>query len=285
MEVTNIISKEKKVGIFIVDQRQVYMEKMLRKMGYQVFAWDLLEGQMPAEEEAIWQVEVLLLPVPVSRLKALELLCRHLQKAENTVSLCIGGLFPKELQEVLTEENIPWIDVLQDQEVAIKNAVATAEGTVAELAKLMPVNIEGAHILVMGFGNCGKPIAEKLYCMGANISVVARSEKARSLAHYYGYLDYPMDGCIPFHEVDAIVNTIPALVIGKKEMDLLKEDAVILDIASAPGGCDGAYCKEKGIPYKLALGLPGIYAPKSSAQILLEAMPFGISTVERQWKS
>lgn len=49
----------------------------------------------------------------------------------------------------------------------------------------------------------------------------------------------------------------------------------MLDIASAPGGCDSAYCKEKHVPYKLALGLPGLYCPKTSAMILLEAMPFG----------
>ena len=80
-------------------------------------------------------------------------------------------------------------------------------------------------------------------------------------------------------------NTIPALVITKKEIDLLHEDAVVLDIASAPGGCDSAYCKEKHVPYKLALGLPGLYCPKTSAMILLEAMPFGYKPNREKWKS
>ena len=86
-------------------------------------------------------------------------------------------------------------------------------------------------------------------------------------------------------EADAIINTIPALVITKKEIDLLHEDAVVLDIASAPGGCDSAYCKEKHVPYKLALGLPGLYCPKTSAMILLEAMPFGYKPNREKWKS
>ena len=86
-------------------------------------------------------------------------------------------------------------------------------------------------------------------------------------------------------EADAIINTIPALVITKKEIDLLHEDAVVLDIASAPGGCDSAYCKEKHVPYKLALGLPGLYCPKTSAMILLEAMPFGYKPDREKWKS
>ena len=89
----------------------------------------------------------------------------------------------------------------------------------------------------------------------------------------------------PYTEADAIINTIPALVITKKEIDLLHEDAVVLDIASAPGGCDSAYCKEKHVPYKLALGLPGLYCPKTSAMILLEAMPFGYKPNREKWKS
>ena len=74
-------------------------------------------------------------------------------------------------------------------------------------------------------------------------------------------------------------------IVVKKEIDLLHEDAVVLDIASAPGGCDSAYCKEKHVPYKLALGLPGLYCPKTSAMILLEAMPFGYKPNREKWKS
>lgn len=284
MEVSRTISKEKKVGILMVDQRQVYMEKLLRQKGYETCLWNLLEQEMPGSKEEIWSAEILLLPVPINRIKEQKILGERIQEHKDTLECCMGGVFPKALREILEAEKIPWLDVLQNREVAAKNAVATAEGTVAELARLMPVNIEGAHIIVMGFGNCARPIAEKLYCMGADISIVARSEKALSLAHYFGYMDYPMDACVPYDRADAIVNTIPAMVVTKKEIDQLKEDAVILDIASAPGGCDGAYCERKGVPYRLALGLPGIYAPKTSAEILLEAMPFGVLPRENKWK-
>ncbi len=167
------------------------------------------------------------------------------------------------------------MEYLKDPEIASENAIATAEGAIAELISLMPVNLEGARVVVMGFGRCGKAIAEKLYCMGAEVSVVARSERALRLAHYFGFRDYPMDADIPFEEMDAVVNTIPALVIDKEQIDRLRH-AVILDIASAPGGCNFAYCREKGIKSKLALGLPGIYSPKTSGALLFSAMPFGV---------
>lgn len=280
-----VIDKSTGVGILIVDQRQVYMAKLLEERGYRLITWDLREGQMPRGKDPIWCAGVLILPVPVSRVQDLARLEQCLIMHRYDIKMCIGGAFPQELKELLDQYEIPWMDVLTDSVVAMKNAIATAEGCIAELSRLMPVNIEDANIIVMGFGNCGKPIAEKLYCMGAHVSVVARSEKALSMAHYFGFMDYPMDAAIPYTEADAIINTIPALVITKKEIDLLHEDAVVLDIASAPGGCDSAYCKEKHVPYKLALGLPGLYCPKTSAMILLEAMPFGYKPDREKWKS
>ena len=73
---------------------------------------------------------------------------------------------------------------------------------------------------------------------------------------------------------DGVINTVPARIIGEKEIDGMRRDAALIDIASAPGGCDLAYCERKGIPCKLTPGIPGIYSPKTSAQILLQAMPF-----------
>ena len=45
---------------------------------------------------------------------------------------------------------------------------------------------------------------------------------------------------------------------------------MILDMASAPGGVDYEACKELGISAALLPGLPGKYAPASSAEILAE---------------
>lgn len=279
-----IIGKDKSVGIFVVDGRQEYMAKLLKEKGYRVECLDNRDGSLLPAQHPFWEANVLLLPVPVSRVKQMEEMMRYLTEHKGNIRLCIGGVFPQELVKVLQENQIPWLDVLENQEVARKNAIATAEGTIAELSKLMPINLEGAKIIVMGFGKCAKPIAEKLYCMGADVSVVARSERALSLAHYFGFLDYPMDADIPYDRADAIVNTIPAPVIDETVIRALRQDTVIVDIASAPGGCDFACCEKYHIKYKHALGLPGIYSPKTSGEILLEAMPFGYKPSETKWK-
>ena len=50
---------------------------------------------------------------------------------------------------------------------------------------------------------------------------------------------------MPFSALDAvlpefplIINTVPAMVLGEKQLDLLKPDALVLDLASKPGGDD-----------------------------------------------
>jgi dipicolinate synthase subunit A len=49
----------------------------------------------------------------------------------------------------------------------------------------------------------------------------------------------------------------------------MKPDVVIIDIASAPGGVDYPTAKELHVNCKLCLGLPGKFAPKSSAAFLV----------------
>jgi dipicolinate synthase subunit A len=52
----------------------------------------------------------------------------------------------------------------------------------------------------------------------------------------------------------------------------MHSDAVIIDIASRPGGCDLMAADHYGIKVVAALGLPGIYTTKSSAKVLADAI-------------
>ena len=276
------------IGMIASDMRQIYMSEMLREKGYQVHLVDLRRetagGTEPKDAaepnggndwETLWKSRYLILPVPVSRLPEPERTAEKIAACKDTLEGVYGGQLPQRWVDEFSAAGIETVDLMKDPAVAARNAVATAEGTIAELAALMPENIEGAHVVVTGFGRCGKVIAEKLYCMGARVAVAARSEQALALAGFFGFEALDLSrGTIPLGDADAVINTVPAMVIGKKEIDQLRKDAVVLDIASAPGGCDLEYCREKGIACKLALGLPGIYSPKASARILLQAMPF-----------
>ena len=56
----------------------------------------------------------------------------------------------------------------------------------------------------------------------------------------------------------------------KEVMARVSCDSLVIDIASVPGGVDFQAAKKAGIPVIHALGLPGKYAPKSSACLLVD---------------
>ena len=55
-----IVSKSTGIGILIVDERQVYMARLLEEKGYTVVTWDLREGPMPRGTEKLWCAGVLI---------------------------------------------------------------------------------------------------------------------------------------------------------------------------------------------------------------------------------
>ena len=71
---------------------------------------------------------------------------------------------------------------------------------------------------------------------------------------------------------DYVFNTAPTHVADEKFLSELSREVTIIDIASKGTGVDFQYCKENQLNAHLCLGLPGKYAPKSSAAILLKVI-------------
>ena len=67
---------------------------------------------------------------------------------------------------------------------------------------------------------------------------------------------------------DIIINTVPARVLEEQELRFVSKNALIIDLASLPGGVNLEAVKARGIAHVHALGLPGIYAPVSAGKIL-----------------
>lgn len=71
-----------------------------------------------------------------------------------------------------------------------------------------------------------------------------------------------------FGKYDIIFNTIPSMILHEQRLKSLNENAIIIDLASNPGGVDFAKAKELGINARLELGLPGRVAPITSAEYI-----------------
>lgn len=240
------------------DKRQMYLAKMLQKNGHEVVR----------KEDEAGGCNAILLPVPST---ANELNKIHSQLKMGQI--VYGCNFPAQLQKECEGRGIRFIDYMKEEGVANRNAVPTAEGAIASALQLGKTCIQDSKALVIGYGICGAVLADKLLEWKAKVSVVDRKEVKRQCAKSYGC------EAISFEQLDDrigkydwIFNTVPALVLEKKQLEHVKNDVVVIDIASSPGGVDFDYCRTKNINAKLCLGLPGKYAPKSSAGILMEVI-------------
>lgn len=260
--------------LLISDMRQVYLAEILTKKGINVRCLDIRNSETVSEQleklkSFLVEADMLILPIPVSKVPEQKILNDILNKNLINDTRVLGGCFSEEQVELLKRRDIHYLDFMEDQVVTEENAVATAEGTIAELVANSPYNIDEAKIIVAGYGCCGRVIAERLKALGARVTVLARRREVRKAAKKEGF--YAVDFAFgPEEAMGAamLVNTVPAPVITRTIIRELPRDAYILDIASAPGGTDFDCAKEYGIRADLILGLPGKYAPKESAYIL-----------------
>ena len=75
---------------------------------------------------------------------------------------------------------------------------------------------------------------------------------------------------------EIVVNTAPGLVLGAARLVELPAGAIVLDLASAPGGVDFDAARAFGIHALTAPGLPGKCAPLTAAKALRDAIYSGL---------
>ena len=269
-----------KVLVFAGDLRQEYLAKRLEETGYEVKFLPDKDGTEGKSQEHINKLQavieksdVLVLPTPSfskdemirGSVLSFEQLSVFLQEGQ----MVFGSLIGKERTEILQQKGVKVHDMMASEEVAVRNAVATAEGAIAEAISLTSSNLHDMNALVIGYGRCGCVLAEKLKGLCREVCVTARRKEVRTEAEAMGFRAELLCDCL-WERFGIIFNTVPAPVIDRKTLGALKKDCVIIDLASAPGGVDYEACIEAGIHAKLCGGLPGKYAPETSGVILAE---------------
>lgn len=266
------------------DKRQVYMANDLVKRNYSVIVYGLddpildpLCKRSASFLEAMSAGQIVITPIPVSKngqhivsiSPQSDLTIENLCKLLTTNHKLFGGVLPKDLKSHCEAFGIYYQDLMKQEEITLYNTIATAEGTIAEAILNSNTNLHGSSCLILGFGRCARTLAEKLKGLCGNVDIAARSLVALSAAYAASYGTVNLSQLEEnIEEYDYIFNTIPALVLPKELLIKTKPHVVIIDIASAPGGVDFNYANEIHRKAKLCLGLPGIYAPESSALAL-----------------
>ena len=157
--------------------------------------------------------------------------------------------------------------------LALRNAVPTAEGCIGLLLHHRTRTLAGSPVLVLGFGRVGQALAIRLAALGARVTLAARSPAQRAHAQSLGMTAVPLTRLPALAPgFDTVVNTVPAPVLTREVLAQLPPSALIVDLASRPGGTDFAAAAQLGHTALHALRLPALCAPDSAGEAVAQTV-------------
>jgi len=183
------------------------------------------------------------------------------------------GMAKPYLRNLCAEHQIRLVELLDRDDVAIYNSIPTAEGALMMAIQNTDITIHGSTCMVLGIGRTGLTMARTLKGIGARVKVGVRRAEHIARAYEMGFEPFDLkDLTEQAVDVDVLFNTIPVMVVTSRVIANLPHRAVIIDLASAPGGTDFRFAEKRGIKALLAPGLPGIVAPKSAGRIIANTL-------------
>ncbi|MBR5516129.1 MAG: dipicolinate synthase subunit DpsA [Clostridia bacterium] len=269
-----------KIAVIGGDKRQRICAKELENKGFSVDCYGV-SGEREAEklEKCLENATVVLLPLPYGDIMHISTDCDVCITAERIFSkvhpnrLVLAGKADTPLVEKAKQFGIRLIDYFEREDLNILNAVPTAEGALELAMRETDITVHGTNAVILGYGRIGKILAKYLDALGANVHVGARKPCDLAMIYTMGYT--PFDIKFPqkyVSEAELIFNTVPKLLFNRELLEKVKSDALIIDLASKPGGVDRASAKELEKKVIWALSLPGKVAPVSSGKIIAKTV-------------
>ena len=179
----------------------------------------------------------------------------------------VCGKIDEKMNRISKEKNWMLFQPLEDETYLTDNARLTAEGALCASMSKMTRSLRDAHCLVIGYGRIGKELTRLLRSFGADVTVAARRAESRKEAGENSVSIERLPSVIC--KADLIYNTVPARTVSESGLFLIKNTAVLIELASKPYGFDMERAKRLGIHACLESGIPGRYCPESAAGALM----------------
>lgn len=266
------------------DVRQVYLGELFAADGAKVktIGLERYDSILPASSDAsklFAQADVILFPMPVmgvrGRLNAP--LANAPYKLVDILDAIpagkpvLGGSIPKMVTDMAARRGIETMDYLQREELALLNAIPTAEGAIQIAMEELPVTLHQLPILVIGAGRIGSALAPRLKGLGAYVTVSARryADFAQIRSGGYACMDTRnLAGHIS--QFPLIINTVPYPVLTRTVLADCAPDTLVIDLASGKGGVAEDAADLCRVIH--ALSLPGRVAPRTAAAAIHETV-------------
>ncbi len=205
----------------------------------------------------------LLLPVPSfdpeGNLKGGGSLEHILKKLPKSITIVGGNLAKESLAGYKT------IDLLRDPTYLAANASITAYCAIRLAMMELPVTLRKCKVLVIGWGRIGKCLSALLQALEADVTVAARKEADRAMAHALGcHVEDTTTLGENLNRYRLIFNTVPLPILSEEQAEHCRENCLKIDLASVLG--------IGGRHVIWAKGLPGKDAPESSGTLIAKTV-------------
>ena len=269
------------------DKRNVALAEMLFRLGHRVrmYGFTNYERETPMQcknlYETISEAEYIIGPIPCSHNGGVLNAPFHngpvpvddlfrLIKPHQTF---LAGYMKPEIMALASRYSIRAIDMLGREELLVLNAIPTAEGAIKIAIEETDITIHGNHMMVIGYGRIGTVLCGMLRGMGAKVSAVVNTGQAAAKANSCGHeAIFFEDMEKHLKKADVIFNTVPEVLLDKRNMKHIRTGTVIIDLASPPYGVDVNDSRDFGLKVLFTNSLPGKIAPVTTAGYILKTI-------------
>ena len=268
----------KSFGIIGGDKRQLYCAKAIAADGYSVavagFDKDIPLMGLTALSmtQALAVSDAIILPLPCSRdgININSPFSEAPLSIQENLELFLNKPVFCGMKQRLPFSHDHVYDYSGREEFAVENAVPTSEGAIEIAMREYEGTVNGSSCLVAGYGRIGRVLSDMLSGLGAKVTVGARSLRDLAFIRAKGYnavSTLSLSG-----SYDIIFNTVPHLIFDAPTLAATAANALVIDLASMPGGVDFEAAERLSIKAIHALSLPGKAAPKKAGTIIKNAV-------------
>ena len=269
----------KNFGFIGGDKRQLYCAGSIAADGYavKICGFDNAAEAFSLEQadltETIRSSDALILPLPCSRDG--KRINAPLSQDDIIIDESISAFISDKPVFCGMKNKLPFscglvYDYADREEFAVENAVPTSEGALEIAMHEYEGTINSSSCLVTGYGRIGRVLSEMLGGIGADVTVSARNHRDIAFIRSRGFKAVNSSDITGSYDI--IFNTVPYMLFDSRTLAKTASNALVIDLASAPGGVDFEAAKRLSIKAIHALSLPGKVAPKASGMIIKNAV-------------
>ncbi len=274
----------KKFTVIGGDLRSVKLANKLQSDGNKVYIYgfnnagfDLNLEESRDLSQAIADSDIVIGPIPCSNDNETinapffsdKIYINEVLKIMNKNQLFVAGRISDKIVHLSQVCNVYSVDLLDREEMAVLNAIPTAEGAIQIAMEEMPITLHACKAMILGFGRIGKVLSKMLHGIGANVFIEARKYSDIAWIEAYGHKSVYINQIGEYlPEMDVVFNTIPHVILDLETLKKVNPNCLIIDLASKPGGVDFEQAKLLGIKTIWALSLPGKVAPVTAAEFI-----------------